>query len=902
MSLVGTRARTPMRALNMATASLATLCVALGTGVVAEPVNYVGYPVSTSVGDWVVDRDDAAVFENVGTFQGRQNVLRLSIAPPVAPIDYDTWQGNSQRTLVPAGNSFIGGDIWIQNGWQTGTSTDYVNTGMWGSANPADVVEGGVYVNDASVFPIVHFSNQSGVGRLRIWDTTANDISGWITLDGTNGTIESSGLINYDSWNSLDMRLITTDGPTRIEYWFNGTLVHTWTAPEAVDGSIPEQFFAMYIKARNNGITSFETYWSRLLQGLLITPGEPTDVGDTDTDIVIVAPTSGPAAPVTIIPNATIDGNVVVDGGTTSAVVTFGSGSTVTQDVIATNADLVFDPNVTIQGSTALEGGSTTTGGTVGQPIIVQQNLTVDTTSTLGGNWQIGGSATLGGTVTPGNSIGVVSVGGNVNFGSSSVYAVEVDNTGASDRINAGGTAFLDGWVSVSPYAGYLLDTPYTILTAGALSGAFDGANFTQATAFIDANLSYDSSTVYVTIGRNGVSYAAVATTPNQFATATALNTLPLTNALSYAIAFSAPDQAAAAFDQLSGEVYASTNSLFVEQSSLVRNALIDRLRAAQGGVGASAAPVVSYVGGATSALSYAAPTKVASGPDMPLKAVAAPATTERFALWANGFGNWGELDGNGNAASLSSDTGGFLIGADTAVGAGWRLGVAGGYSYTNFDVSDRNSSSDSDNWHLGLFAGNQWGALALRTGLAYTWQDVSTSRSVAFTGYSDSLSADYDAGTFQAFGELGYRIDTAAAAFEPFANLAYVSVSSDGYTEQGGAAALTGDASDMDTTFTTLGLRVAKEIVLGKTDATLRGALGWRHAFGDITPAATQTFAGSDPFTITGTPIAEDAAVLEAGLDVLIGPSSTLGVAYTGQFGDGVTQNGFNATLKVAF
>lgn len=891
-----------LRSRTMAAISLSALCLALGSTAYAAPQDYVGYPVSTNVGDWVVDRADAASFENVGGFQGRENVLKLGIAPPAEPITYYNWQGYYQKTVVPAGDSFIGGDLWVQNGWQTGSSTDFVNTGMWGATMPAAVVAQGSYVDAAAVFPIVHFSNESGVGRLKVWDTTANSSTGWITLDGTNGTIESSGLINYASWNSLDMRLITTDGPTRIEYWFNDTLVYTWNAPDARDGSIPEQFFAMFLKARNNGVTSFDTYWSRLLQGQLITANEPVDVGDTDSDVVIVAPTSGPAAPVTIIPNATIDGNVVVDGGTTSAVVTFGTGSTITQDVVATNADLIFAPNVIIQGSTALEGGTTTTGGTVSQPIIVQQNLTTDPTTTLGGNWQIGGNASLGGVVTPGNSIGVVNVGGSVNFGSSSVYAVEVDATGAADRINVGGTAFLDGWVTVTPYAGYLLNTPYTILTAGALSGTFDGASFSEATAFVDANLSYDSSTVYVTIGRNSVSYASAATTPNQFATAMALDTLPLTNPLGYAIAFSTAEQAAAAFDQLSGEAYASTSSLFIEQSSLVRNALIDRLRSAQGGVGASAAPVVSYVGEETTALSYAAPAKVASGPDMPLKAVAAPANTERLALWATGFGNWGDLDGNGNAASLSSDTGGFLIGADTLVGAGWRLGVAGGYSYTNFDVTDRNSSGDSDNWHLGLFAGNQWGALALRTGLAYTWQDVSTNRSVAIPGYSDSLSADYDAGTFQAFGELGYRIATAYAAFEPFANLAYVNLNTDGYTEEGGAAALTGDVSDMDTTFTTLGIRVAKEIVLGKADATLRGAIGWRHAFGDITPSTTQYFAGSDAFTVTGTPIAENAAVIEAGLDVLVGTSSTLGVAYTGQFGDDVTQNGFNATFKVSF
>jgi len=107
---------------------------------------------------------------------------------------------------------------------------------------------------------------------------------------------------------------------------------------------------------------------------------------------------------------------------------------------------------------------------------------------------------------------------------------------------------------------------------------------------------------------------------------------------------------------------------------------------------------------------------------------------------------------------------------------------------------------------------------------------------------------------------------------------------------------------AQMDTTFTTLGLRMSKAFVVGTTGATLRRALGWRHAFGDITPAISQGFVISDAFTVTGVPIAENAALLEAGLDVRIGAGTTLGIAYSGQFGESLSQNGFNADLTVGF
>ncbi|WP_448469054.1 autotransporter outer membrane beta-barrel domain-containing protein [Martelella sp. AMO21009] len=154
-----------------------------------------------------------------------------------------------------------------------------------------------------------------------------------------------------------------------------------------------------------------------------------------------------------------------------------------------------------------------------------------------------------------------------------------------------------------------------------------------------------------------------------------------------------------------------------------------------------------------------------------------------------------------------------------------------------------------------------------MRGGLGYTWHDVSSSRTVAFTGFADSLAADYDAAAFQAFGEAACRFDTGLAAFEPFVGLAYVRFHQDGFTETGGAAALSVDASDMDTTFATIGARAERDFALGDATATLSGTLGWQHAFGAITPLAAMAFAGSDSFSVAGTPIARNAAVVEAGL-----------------------------------
>jgi len=230
------------------------------------------------------------------------------------------------------------------------------------------------------------------------------------------------------------------------------------------------------------------------------------------------------------------------------------------------------------------------------------------------------------------------------------------------------------------------------------------------------------------------------------------------------------------------------------------------------------------------------------------------------------------------------------------------RVGVIAGYSRTRFDADERSSSGTSDNYHLGAYAGAQHGRLGVRTGAAYTWHNVETSRSISAPGIADSASADYDAGTFQAFGEIGYRIDTPAAAVEPFVNLAYVNVKTDAFREQGGAAALDSARDKSDTVFSTLGVRASSEFSIGAAQATARATLGWRHAYGDVVPTNTHSFAGGDGFTVTGVPIARNSAVLEAGVDMQVGDAATLGVGYQGQVAKGAQQHGVTATLRVRF
>lgn len=78
---------------------------------------------------------------------------------------------------------------------------------------------------------------------------------------------------------------------------------------------------------------------------------------------------------------------------------------------------------------------------------------------------------------------------------------------------------------------------------------------------------------------------------------------------------------------------------------------------------------------------------------------------------------------------------------------------------------------------------------------------------------------------------------------------------------------------------------------------------VGWRHAFGDVTPLSTMHLAGGgDALTIGGVPIVRNATVVEAGLDFALTPAARLGVTYGGQFGSGFTDQSLKGNFNVTF
>ncbi|CFX14326.1 Outer membrane autotransporter barrel domain-containing protein (fragment) [Candidatus Filomicrobium marinum] len=547
---------------------------------------------------------------------------------------------------------------------------------------------------------------------------------------------------------------------------------------------------------------------------------------------------------------------------------------------------------LTLAGESTYTGETTVSEGTliVVGSIATSSQLTIDSGAMLGGPGIVGSTIVEdGGTLAQGNSIGTLTVDGDLTFMAGSRFAVEVNPQGTeSDLVKVTGKATLNGGsvAHIGANGNYDLDSTYTILSAVELVGVFESV--TSDFAFLNPDLIYDyiADTVDLVLVRNSQDFAAFALTHNQIATAKGIESIGFGagHRVYDAIAQLANDTdlIRASFDALSGEIFASAQTALIEDSRFLRNAANDRIRAAFATAGASYAPVLAYGSGH-------APVLVAADYAGPV-------------FWSHGFGSWGSTDSDGNAASLDRSLGGLLIGADGLVGD-WRIGVLAGYSQSSFDVQDRTSSGSSPNYHVGLYGGTEWSNVAFRAGGAYTWHDIETNRTVSIAGLTDSLSADYNAGTFQAFGELGYGMNLVIGMrLEPFVNLAHVSLRTEDFTEDGGAAGLSVESGTTDVTFMTLGLRGENNFALGTVDATVRGMIGWQHAFGDTAPESTHAFSAGDAFTITGVPIARNSAVVEAGLDLNLTSEATFGVSYTGQIASDAQDHGIKASLAVKF
>ncbi|GGL24514.1 outer membrane autotransporter barrel domain-containing protein [Pseudomonas brenneri] len=534
---------------------------------------------------------------------------------------------------------------------------------------------------------------------------------------------------------------------------------------------------------------------------------------------------------------------------------------------------LVLTGNNTYSGPTLLNQGLLAVNGSL------TSQVTVSNSGVLGGSGSIGAlTAKSGGTVAPGNSIGTLNVAGDVNFDAGSTYAVELSNT-SSDRIVAGGKATLNGGTVTlalensptllsQPEAQSLIGRQYNILqAAGGITGSF--AQVLPNYLFVGGNLNYGANGVQLDVARTANSFASVAVTDNQRAVAAAAEQLGAGNGV-YESLLLAPSAASAqgAFQQLSGEIYPALETALVNDNRYLREAVGERLQ--QGEMGTS------------------------------------PQTIDtRGNVWVKALGAWGKTDSSSDTAGYTTSIGGLLAGVDGALDEDTRLGLVAGYSDTSLNMGDGTHSRASvDSYHFGAYAGHEIGAWRLSGGATYSWHRADVKRELQYGEVAGKQKAKVDARSTQVFTEAAYRLNLQPLALEPFANLAYVHLDSDGFSEKGDAAALKGGDDTRDLVLSTLGVRALKTFNLTDHQALdVSGTLGWQHNLSSTDSERHLAFAsGGTSFAVESSPMVRDAALVGARASLALSKEARLNFDYNGLLASKEKIHGVGLSLDWAF
>ena len=602
-------------------------------------------------------------------------------------------------------------------------------------------------------------------------------------------------------------------------------------------------------------------------------------------------------------------GSAAMAPGTLSAAsVQFGAG-TGAVNFNHTSSAYLFSPDIIgagavnqIAGRTILTGNNSYTGPTLvsGGTLSVNSSTaassltSVDTGGTLGGTGTVGNTLVNAGILSPGNSIGTLTVQGNLVLTTAATYMVEISGTSA-DKTVVTGAAQLAGKVVVAPSSRIAATTTYTILSSTGTTGTFGSVSLGNPALARNARLSYAGNNVLLTLDPGLLSPALPGfATVNQRNVAAGIDNALLGGAnlpSGFNALFNLNGAALGnALTQASGEAATGAQQTTFDAMGQFVNTLLDPFIGDRRDAGSPAAGASQFA--EDDAKGTAGRPRANAGYDaFAAISKAADLSAQRWSVWAAGYG--GSRSTDGNAVVGSNTTTGRIYGV--AAGADYRLspdtliGFALGGGGTNFSVANGLGGGRSDLFQAGVFARHAVGNAYVAGALAYGWQDIATDRTLTIAGI-DRLHARFDANALSGRIEGGYRYATPWVGITPYAAAQSTTFYLPGYGEQSLAGtntfALNYAGRDVTAARGELGLRADKSYALQTGILTLRGRTAWAHDFNtDRAVLATfQTLPGAS-FVVNGAAAASDAALVTGSAEVKWLNGFSLAGIFEGEF-----------------
>jgi len=549
---------------------------------------------------------------------------------------------------------------------------------------------------------------------------------------------------------------------------------------------------------------------------------------------------------------------------------------------------------MTFSGTNSYTGATTVAAGTLllNGSIATSSGLTVNAGATVGGTGTLP-TSTIGGTLSPGNSIGTLSINGNLTFVGAGNYLVEV-SPAAADRTNATGTAALSGTVRAVFGPGAYTAKSYTILSAaGGRSGTFASLEQIGLPAFT-ATLDYTSTDVLLTLALtlakipnlNQNQQSAANAIQNAFITT---GTLP---APFFALA-SLPNGALQnALTQVSGEIATGAATAGFQSMDLFLNLMLDPFLETRLADGSMQGRALGFAPEADASL----PAAMSAYAGLPTKAPPRASFDQRWTVWGAAAGAAGKYKSDAATGSSNLDVRGgiFAAGIDYRVSSDTVIGFAVAGGTQTFGLDAIQASGRSNAVQAGVYGSTRFGNAYLSAAAAYGRHDVSTERNVAFTSMFGRLTADYGADSFGGRIEGGYRIAASGSfGLTPYAAVQAQRFQTPNYGEidRTGilAFALNYAGQSWNDTRSELGARADYRLMMDNGALlTLRGRAAWAHDYdtGRTINAVFQALPGFG-FNVIGASPAADSALVSAGAELKFRNGVALRAKFDGEFAD---------------